>query len=230
MTQIRLCALAFGVSAFVNVAAADDRPLALVEHVDAPAAGIAAFDYVYVDDKIDLRPDGELHLAYFDRCEVEVFTGGVIKLKEDDIKISKGGVSSKQARACQTASLALSDDAKEAGAAVKRVSPFAAEGWREISIAVATPRFIWPKPEKTDVSSFVRIFLLEADPAVQVWQGAADENHLTYPAEAPALEVGLPYRVDVSHNGKTIHSAVFSIDPNLELPESILTTAVPLGL
>jgi len=148
MTRFRLTIAAAAMAVISSGAGAQDRPLALVEHVDAPEAGVEAFDYVYANDKIDLRPDGELRLAYFDRCIVETFTGGVIKLKDDEAKISKGGASVQQARPCQTAALSVSADAREAGVSVKRVTPFSGAGWNEISVAVMTPRFIWPRDKK----------------------------------------------------------------------------------
>ena len=94
----------------------------------------------------------------------------------------------------------------------------------------ATPRFIWPHQEDAESAATVNVYLLEADPAELVWQGDSAENSLVYPEDAPALETGLPYRVAVTVAGKEISSAVFSIDPGLEMPDSVLTTAVPLGL
>ena len=214
-----------------TLAAAQDRPLALVEHVTAPAAEIGAFDYLYDDDKIDLRPDGVMRIAYFDSCIVETFTGGVVKLdKKKEAKISKGGVSNREARPCQTPALALSNEAKEAAAAVKRVSPFDEGEWREISIATTTPRFVWPHEKEAGKTATVSIYLLEADPAELIWQGEAAGNSLVYPEDAPALETGLPYRVAVAIDGKEQNAVVFSIDPDLEMPDGVLTTAVPLGL
>lgn len=211
--------------------AADDRPLALVEHVEAaPEAGVEAFDYVYEDDKIDLRPGGSLSLAYFDSCEVETFTGGVLKLKDDGVKISKDGVSTKSARPCQTASLMLSDEAREAGVAVKRVTPFPEDEWREISVATTRPTFIWPSEGNEDGATTLSVFLLEADPVQLVWEANAAGHFLTYPEDAPLLMPGLPYQVAISRDGKVQTSVVFSIDPGLELPDGALTTAVPLGL
>lgn len=214
-----------------GAAAAEDRPLGLVESVSAaPDADVQAFDYVYENDKIDLRPDGQLSIAYFDRCEVETFTGGVLKLKEDGAKISKGGVSTKEARPCQTASLLLSDEAREAGVAVKRISPFPEKEWREISVATTQPTFIWPAHGGAPKSASVSVSLLEADPVKLIWQGQTDSHFLTYPEDAPLLMPGMPYKVTVSYGGEDETSAVFSIDPGLELPDGMLTTAVPLGL
>ncbi len=229
MIRFRLIIAAAIMAAVSSGAGAQDRPLALVEHVDAPDAGVQPFDYVYADDKIDLRPGGELRLAYFDKCIVETFNGGVIKLKDDEVKISKGGASTQEVRPCQTAAVSLSADAREAGVSVKRVTPFAGEDWQEISVAVMTPRFIWPRDNKAEAAA-VSVYLLEANPAQLVWQGDVDGNYLVYPEDAPALIPGLPYRVIVSFGAKNQTSAVFSIDPQLELPEGLLTTAVPLGL
>ena len=175
-------------------------------------------------------PGGELRLAYFDKCETESFTGGLIKLKSNNAKITKGGVSTKAMRPCQTAALALSVGAREAGASVKRVTPFPESEWREISIVTATPRFIWPRNKNAESDATISIFYLDADPAELVWQGTSSAHHLTYPSDAPYLKVGMPYEVVISYDGKRPTSVVFSIDPNLELPDSPLTTAVPLGL
>jgi len=216
---------------FIGTALAENRPIALVEHVNASLeTGLAAFDYVYENDKIDLRPEGELSLAYFDRCEVETFTGGILRLKTDRTKISKGGVSTKKVRPCQTSALRLSKEAREAGVAVKRLTPFPKEEWREVSIAINNPTFIWPRSENESGSASISVILLEANPVELIWRGNAKNHYLIYPDTAPRLMPGLPYEVTISYDGGDDMSAVFSIDPGLELPEGILTSAVPLGL
>ena len=93
--RLRIGAFILPTAAMFTMAwAADDRPLALVEHVDAaPDGGVQAFDYVYENDKIDLRPNGTLTIAYFDRCVVETITGGVVRMKDDGVKVTKKGVS-----------------------------------------------------------------------------------------------------------------------------------------
>jgi hypothetical protein len=230
-TLILMLAGSLSPSFLTDAAAGEDRPLALVEQVTAAAqTGLAAFDYVYENDKIDLRPDGKLSLAYFDRCEIETFTGGVLKLKADRTKISKGGVSTKQVRPCQTSALRLSQGAREAGVAVKRVSPFPKDEWREVSIAIANPTFIWPARKNQTGTATVNVLLLEADPVKNIWQGSTDNNYVKYPDTAPPLMPGLPYKVIITYQEGEETSTVFSFDPGLELPDGILTTAVPLGL
>ncbi len=231
MTYFRPAGFAFFGTLFIAAAAAEERPVALVEHIHgAPDAAVQAFDYVYKNDKIDLRPGGELRLAYFDNCETESFSGGLIKLKRDSAKISKGGVSTKAMRPCQTAALALSSDAREAGVSVKRVTPFPENEWREVSIATATPRFIWPANEDAESNAVVSVYYLDSNPAELVWQSQADARQLVYPEDAPLLKIGMPYEVVISYDGEPVNSVVFSVDPNLDLPQSPLNNAVPLGL
>lgn len=209
-------------------AAGDDRPVAMVDEVrDAPEAGVQKFQYVYVGDKIDLRDNGVLTLAYFDSCEVVTFTGGVVKLKKEGTAISKGGAAEKTVQPCETAALAANEQASEAGAAVKRISPFMGEQWREIATPSEHPVFIWPPGEDGDYT--ISIYYLDAAPVELVWQ-APFHNGLEYPADAPALQPGLPYKAVITNKGKEKISAVFSIDPGLELPDGPLTSAIPLGL
>ncbi|NNE41004.1 MAG: hypothetical protein HKN14_08810 [Marinicaulis sp.] len=213
-----------------TLAVAEDRPLALVEHISgAPDAGVLAFDYVYEGDKIDLRPGGELRIAYFDNCKVLTITGGLVKLKDDRAKISKGGAGKLDDRPCQTASLSLDAKAREAGVAVKRVTPFPEEEWKEITVATATPRFVWPRTDN-DSSASIEIYYLDAEPADLTWQSKTNSNQVVYPDDAPSLKPGMPYEIIVSYNGKPHVAGVFSIDYGLELPDSPLTTTVPLGL
>ena len=231
MGQLR--GLAIGICAAFSpaLAQAEDRPVALVEHIQAgPDAVLQAFDYVYKNDKIDLRPNGELKLAYFDSCQTETITGGTVKLKKDGAKVSKGGVSTKSLRPCQTAALALSADAREAGASVKRVTPFPEDEWREVSIVTAHPRFIWPKNDDGQNDATISIYFLDSNPATLVWQGVSNAQNVVYPNDAPALQIGMPYEAVVSYDGEAQTAVVFSIDPSLELPDSPLTNAVPLGL
>jgi len=209
---------------------AEDRPLALVEHVStAPEAQLSEFDYVYRNEKIDLRPNGEIRLAYFDKCLVETITGGTVKLKDGGAKVSNGGVSKISSRPCHTAALAIDKDAREAGVSVKRISPFPEDAWRELSVAVSTPRFIWPAP-KTGGLATVMVRYLDAKPPEVVWTGQTRDHYLAYPDDAPPLKIGMPYEVSVTYDSKPEASGVFSFDPGLELPESPLATAIPLGL
>ncbi len=209
--------------------AKDNRPTALIELIEgAPDSDLQNFDYVYNKTQIDLRPGGKAVLAYFDTCEVETFTGGLVKIKKDGAKPSKGGTSVKHSRPCRTAKVALSKAAKEAGASVKRVSPFRAENWQEWALNTFHPLFKWPTDNKRKGPVQVTVYFADADPMHLVWQTSTADTYLTYPEGAPALTIGMPYRVVVKYSKGKSSEAIFSIDPALELPSSPMNRLVPL--
>jgi hypothetical protein len=70
---------------------------------------------------------------------------------------------------------------------------------------------------------------LDSDPPRIVWHGKVDGNHLAYPADAPPLAIGIPYEVRVTAEDEEPVSAVFSIDPDLEGPDTALARVVPIG-
>ncbi len=209
--------------------AKDTRPVALIEQIEnAPDSELRNFDYVYNKTQIDLRPGGQVVLAYFDTCEVETFTGGVVKVKKDGAKPSKGGTSAKQSRPCRTEKVALSKAAKEAGASVKRVSPFRAEDWREWALNTYQPLFKWPNDKKRKGPVEVTVYYADARPMQLIWQASATGAYLIYPEDAPALTIGMPYRVVADYAKGKSAEAIFSIDPALELPSGPLNRLVPL--
>jgi len=209
--------------------AKEKRPVALVEVIEnAPDAGVQNFDYVYNKNQIDLRPGGKTVLAYFDTCEVETFTGGLVKVKKDGAQSSKGGTSVKQTRPCRTAKVTLSQAAKEAGVSVKRISPFNTKDWREWALNNFQPLFKWPLDKKRKGPVDVKVYYADADPIQLIWQASTSDTYLSYPADGPALVTGMPYRVVVDYaKGKSVE-AIFSIDPALELPPGPLNRLVPL--
>jgi len=209
--------------------AKSDRPVALVESIEgAPDAGLRAFDYVFENDKIDLRPNGRMVLAYFDSCAVETVTGGLVKIEEDGADVSKGGQSTIAMRKCDRARVALSDEAEEVGAAVKRVSPFEASIWRERALASARPIFKWQPPQNQTRATALRIYYLDADPIRLIWEGGTSDSYFELPAGDATLETGMPYRVEAILPDSNIVDAVFSIDPGLEVADDVMGRLVPL--
>jgi len=218
-----------------NATAGKDRPVALVEYIaDAPAANVGSYDYLFDGDKVDLRPNGQMVIAFFDNCIVETFLRGVVKIRDEAAKATKGGSSSQTVRPCQTAALALSARATEAGAAVKRQdkagSLLAPEAIKEVTVAVERPTFVWPRERARENPVSVKIHYLEAEPKTVIWETETIGAQLPYPEDAPALERGMPYEVVVSFKRGDDLTAVFSIDPGLELPVSPLSRVIPLGL
>jgi hypothetical protein len=221
--------LTIAVLACAAPALARDPPLALVESVaDAPAAGVEAFDYLYPGDQVDLRPGGALRIAYFRACVVDSFQGGVVRASKDGARV-RGGKSNRAARPCQTAALVAAGDGREAGVAVKRVTPFQGQGWRELAVATAQPTFIWPKPAAAGETK-VAVYFLDAAPKTLVWSGATEARRIAYPADAPPLAPGMPYEVSVETPGGGRFSMVFSVDAGIDPVDGVLNTAVPLGL
>ena len=219
-----------GVAILMATAAqAADEPVALIEDLqNAPDAEVQPFDYAYKGDKIDLRPDGQMVLAYFGSCAVETITGGKVKMRDDNAKLSDGAVSSISTRPCRTAELALDEDARELGAAVKRASPYEADIWDEVALNTTTPWFKWPYEKKAKGEVTLSVYDADAPEEILIWQTVATDDYVAYPTDAPVLVEGRPYRVVASYPKKYSFSAVFSIDPALEMPESPLNSLVPL--
>ncbi len=218
-----------------KASAAEARPLAMIELImDAPAASVFDFDYLYAGDTVDLRPNGQMTVAYFDNCIVERFRGGVIRIRKDGAEVSNGAQSAPEMRACQTAALAIDTEATEAGVSVKRVDKLKSllppEALKEVTVAAARPRFTWPRSRTHGKPVHVTVNLLEASPKTLVWQSDVEGAQVAYPADAPALIRGLPYEIVVSFDRGADLVAVFSIDPDLALPVSPLTSVIPLGL
>jgi len=216
-------------SMLLVVAAKADEPVALIEELEnAPEAEAQAFDYAYKGDKIDLRPDGRMVLAYFGSCEIETITGGKVKMRKDDAKLSDGAVSSKSLRACRTSQLALDDESRELGAAVKRASPYEDDVWNEVALNTTTPWFKWPYEKRAKGEVTLSIYDVDAPEETLIWQTVATDDYVAYPADGPELILGKPYRVVAAYPKKYSYSAVFSIDPALEMLDSPLNSLVPL--
>ena len=208
--------------------AKSDRPVALVEEIsDAPDAEVGAFDYVFENDKIDLRPNGRAVFTYFDLCLTEVVIGGVAEIEREGIDLKKDATSVREPRACARSQVALDADASEAGASVKRVSPFDADAWQEAALAVPRPFFKWD-PGKDSGPAQLTLYYMDADPIRVVWQGTAKGAYFDYPEDGPAFEVGMPYRMVAMLPGGDVVDGVFSIDPGLDLPHDLVSRLVPL--
>lgn len=188
-----------------------DGPAAMVEEV-SPGAGIGLFDYAYPGQRIELGADGALVLSYFASCVTESIRGGSVTIGTESSRV-RGGSVRRETIPCQSAGAVVAADASEAGAAAKRVTPFDDAAWAETTIRSDRPLFKWPRvPGRS-----ARILYLDAPTPRLVWDGAVEGTHFVYPRQAPALEPGMPYQVEVTlADGRTV-SAVFSIDPGLEV-------------
>ncbi len=204
------------------------QPVALVESIAvAPEAGVETMDYVYIDQTVDLGAEGVAVLAYFDSCVRETVTGGRVSIGRDRSTVSGGKIES-ETLACRGAVPIIVADASEAGAAVKRITPFNAAEWREWTVKSRQPIFKWER-EDGEEPVFVVVAYLDSEPFRLIWQGISTDTYLTYPEDAPPLEAGMPYLVQIQHpNGRQV-SAVFSVDPWLDVAHNAANRIVPLN-
>ena len=115
----------------------------------------------------------------------------------------------------------------EGAGTVYRVVAFDGEKWTERTIKSDRPVFKW---ESRDLGKLASVVLLDMDrdrPAI-LWSGYTDKTFVAYPATAPALEVGMPYQVQVTTQDGRLLSATFSYDPDLDSPPTGLSRLVPV--
>ncbi|MEE8350905.1 MAG: hypothetical protein V3R37_01755 [Rhodospirillales bacterium] len=200
-------------------------PVAMVEGIEnAPNAGVAFLDYVYADQKINLGANGKVVLSYFDTCLTETIVGGRVTVAPGASEVEDGQISVK-AFPCQGAKIIVTAETSEAGATVNRVTPFDGQNWLEWTVKTAQPLFKWPASEG---ETFVRVFDMDMEAPEMIWQGEAKSSHLTYPASAPKLQIGRPYRVQVSRMDEPIMATMFSIDPDLDIPDTLMSRVIPV--
>ncbi|MGA1524364.1 MAG: hypothetical protein ACO4CZ_10390, partial [Planctomycetota bacterium] len=94
----------------------------------------------------------------------------------------------------------------------------------EWTTTATRPVFVWPASVGVATMTVVD---LDYSPPKMLWQGMVSGGKLEYPADAPALEVGFPYRVTVETPSGPI-GRVFTIDPYLDLAKSAVGRVVPL--
>jgi hypothetical protein len=200
----------------------------LVEDIqDAPNAGVALFDYVYPGQRIELGQSGTLVLSFFDSCVVETIRGGSVEVGPADSRVTGGQRQAEQV-ACDTSKPVVSELTGEAGATITRVSPFIAANWAERVVATFQPIFKWEGvPPGTPV--VFRILYMDANPPQLVWQAQVAQPAVQYPADAPQLIVGGPFRAEATLPNGQVVSALFSIDPELEVSPHVLNRVVALG-
>ncbi len=202
---------------------------AIIESIEnAPNAGVDFLDYVYPEQTIDLGPRGTLVLSYFDSCLVETVRGGEITVRPGASEVRGGRVSSKKVP-CQGTQMFVTAELSEAGATVNRVGEEYLDDWSEWTVTAMRPTFKWDQGGQLG-ASLVSVLDVEADPPRMIWHGQVAGDRLQYPQDAPALEVGWPYKVQVTRPDGREPSAYFSIDPDLELPNLALSGVVPLRL
>ena len=217
--------IALGFFTTIGNAAESDAPVALVEKIEnAPNAKIKFLDYVYAGQKINLGSSGIMTLSFMSICTIENHTGGVVTITADGGESDGGSVKAKLA-ACQGTPIEVADDNSESGATVTRVTPFQGQDWSEWTIKSDHPTFKWPDSGKVNLS----ILDMDTETPTVLWKSKVTGGHVDYPADAPKLQIGIPYEARVvDSDGKLIKTA-FSFDPDFEASNKFLSSIVPIG-
>jgi hypothetical protein len=181
-------------------------------------------DYVYPGQVIDLGAKGSITLAHFESCVTETIRGGVVTVGAGSSDVSGGRLSAKETP-CQGAKPIITAEASEAGAAAKRLGKGGAPAQREFTIRTGQPVFKWEAPSGQPTS--LAVYLDGRQPKL-VWNQSTKARHLAYPASAPRLEEGEAYRVEATLADGRKLSALFSIDPGLEVADNPANRLVAL--
>ena len=217
-----LAIVALGASADEN-----KSPTALVEMVmGAEDTDLEAMDYVSPGQVIDLGDSGYMILSYLLTCRIETITGGKVTVGHGESEVEEGEVQVETAP-CQGNCIEISQATQGTAGTVYRVAAFDGTDWNERTIQSAIPIFLWNVDGEAGLAA-ITVLDLDRDPPAEIWKGVTDGKQLEYPSSAPTLEVGIPYQVQVSIEGQPQLIAVFSIDPELEGPDTMLSRLVPV--
>ena len=200
--------------------------VAVVEAV-TPRAPVREMDYVFAKQTIALGPSGKLTLSYLSGCRTETITGGTVTVALGGSSVAGGRSQEKITPGCRAAHPVILASASEAGATVNRVTPFTAANWDERALKSAQPVFKWDAA--LGVSSMqVRDMDQEGSPVV--WQAPiAGQEWVAYPPKSAPLAPGAPYKAEAMAGGVVVASALFSIDPGLDVADNLANRVVPLS-
>lgn len=200
--------------------------VAVVEAIDgAPQAGVQFMDYVFAGQTIALGQRGKLTLSHLSGCLTEEIAGGSVIVDAAGSNVSGGRLQARAAPGCRPPTPIVASTATEAGATVNRVTPFAGGGWEERVIKRAQPVFKW---EPLGRSVTVRVLHLDKAPVEIVWQTVSSGTHAEY-AGGASFATGMPYRVELWDGQTLLRAATFSVDPGLDVPDTLANRVVPLG-
>lgn len=192
----------------------------------SPKAPVQAMDYVFAKQSINLGPSGRLTLSYLSGCLTEVIQGGVVSVDLGGSTVAGGKRQARSTPGCRTAKPIILASASEAGATVNRVTPFSDARWDERALKSGRPVFKWDKALGA-VTLRVRDMDTAGEPVL--WEASFSDGVATYPPNGARLVTGEPYKVEALSGQKVVASALFSIDPALDVADSLANRVVPLA-
>ncbi len=197
--------------------------VALVEDIqNAPDAGVGIMEYVFPEQKIALGATGVIVLAHLDTCLVETIKGGTVTVSRAGSKVA-GGSREAATVNCRVAKPMITAEHREAGAMVNRVIVFEGMDWSEQVIKTGRPTLKWNGAKG---ESQVRVIDMDRAQTTVIWQGRTTNSFIVYPPDATQLRIGMPYRVEVLEPGGRTFAALFSVDPDLEVSDTLLSRVV----
>jgi hypothetical protein len=191
-----------------------------------PGAPVQAMDYVFAKQTLNLGPKGKITMSYLSGCLTETITGGVVTVALKGSSVTGGQRADKVTPGCRSATPVVMASASEAGATVNRVTPFTGVNWSERALKSGQPVFKWDKSAGA-VTLRVKDMDKEGEPVL--WQAAVAKDWIAYPPTAAKLAPGMPYKAEALAGDKVVAAALFSIDPALDVADSLATRVVPLS-
>ena len=174
---------------------------------------VRSFEQVVIGQVIPLGASGHLEISYYASCLQETIDGGTVTIGSFSSRVDGGRIATtKDQKSCHPQQVATTASTAESGAVVERVVPaFNPRDWVETTVSVARP--VFSPADSLAAPVRLRLTMLDDPQPKLIWEGAVKSLPASYPAGAPPLQTGLPYKAElVGADGKTL-SATFSIDP-----------------
>lgn len=196
-------------------------PVALVDDVSG-VNGVEIMDSLTEGQTIQLGTNGKLVISHTDGCLIETAIGGMVTIHQTNSTSVGGQVQAVREPNCATPHAIATADAREAGGTVSRITPFQGNAWTDVVIKGPRPFFVWPGVGEAKIT----VSSVDASPAVILWTGKSKSGRLDYPANAPALRQGVHHLVEVTLAGAPALGALFSVDPDLTMLNSVASRLV----
>ncbi len=199
--------------------------VAVVDQASGTTA-VRQMDYVFAKQSFNLGPKGAVTLSYLSGCMSEVITGGTVTVEPTGSKVAGGKLQTKATPGCRTAKPIILASASEAGATVNRITPFTGANWDERELKSGPPVFKWDKGMGPVT---IRVRDMDKDGQPVIWQATSDQDWVAYPAQQPPLARGEPFKVEAVAGDRVVAAALFSINPALDVADSMANRVVPLS-
>jgi hypothetical protein len=199
--------------------------VAVVDQASGTTA-VRQMDYVFAKQTISLGPRGAITLSYLSGCMSEVIQGGTVTVGPAGSRVAGGKLQTRAMPNCHPPKPIILASASEAGATVNRITPFTGVNWDERELKSGPPVFKWDKGVGPVT---IRVKDMDKDGQPVVWEATSDQDWVAYPAKQAPLARGEPFKVEAVAGDRVVASALFSINPALDVADNIANRVVPLS-